>query len=205
VSRAPLHEPETASQTAGPYLHIGLMPAAAGRIQGQGLTLPALGAELAAVGVAGERIVIGGRVVDGAGAPVRDMVIEIWQADARGIHASPTDPRHAQVSAGFRGFGRVCTDPDDGTFRIETIKPGPASGTDAPHLNLWLLARGLNSGLSTRLYFDDEDAANATDAVLGLIDPPQRAETLLARRTGPGAYTFDIRLQGEGETVFLDV
>ena len=197
------YPPETASQTAGPFLHIGLMPHAAGH----GLELASLGADIAGAEAPGTRIVIDGHVLDGFGAPVRDMIIEIWQCDAHGVYPSPGDPRHAQVAPGFRGFGRVCTGAD-GAFRIVTVKPGPVPSArghaQAPHLNLWLIARGVNVGLATRMYFADEPEANATDAVLALIDPAHRAETLLARPVEPDRYTFDIRLQGEEETVFLD-
>ena len=155
----------------------------------------------------GTRVTVTGRVLDGFGASVRDMIIEIWQSDARGIYPSPGDPRHVELAPGFRGFGRVCTD-GDGAFRIESIKPGPVPAPDgrsqAPHLNLWLLARGVNIGLATRAYFADEPEANAADPVLALVDPPHRIETLLAQPAGPDRYTFDIRLQGDDETVFLD-
>lgn len=204
VSNPLPYAPQTASQTAGPFVHIGLMPWAAGREIG----LPTLGGDIAGPDAPGTRIVVTGRVTDGFGAPVRDMIIEIWQADAGGIYPSPGDPRSADVARGFRGFGRVCTDPDGGGFEIRTIKPGPVPGrhrrAQAPHLNLWLLARGVNAGLATRMYFADEAEANAADPVLGLIDPARRVDTLLAGSVEPGRYAFDIRLQGEDETVFLD-
>ena len=196
--------PETASQTAGPFVHIGLAPPAAGA----DLALAPLGTGIAGPDARGERIVVTGRVLDGLGAPVREAVIEIWQADANGVYPSPEDPRSAEADPACRGFGRVATDPKDGGFRIETVKPGPVPGRharpQAPHLSLWLVARGLNVGLATRMYFADEAEANAADPVLGLIDPPERAGTLLARLDGHGRYAFDIRLQGERETVFLD-
>lgn len=197
--------PETPSQTAGPFIHIGLMS----RIAGFDALPSEPGSAVAGPDVAGERIVIEGVVRDGMGAPCRDLVIELWQADASGIYAHPEDPRHAEVADGFTGFGRVHTDLETGVFRIETIKPGSVpgrhGGRQAPHLNLWLVARGINLGLNTRLYFEDEAEANAEDAVLNMIDPPHRRETLIARRDGEGAYRFDIRLQGGEETVFLDV
>jgi protocatechuate 3,4-dioxygenase, alpha subunit len=204
--------PETASQTGGPYVHIGLAPASLG--------LPdfkqAFGAVLADAGTPGERIAIEGQVLDGAGSAMRDVLIECWQADAAGRYASG-----AQGSGSFLGFGRSGTDFDSGLYRFETIKPGrvPAPDTrygrlQAPHIALLLLARGINVALHTRLYFDDEAEANAQDPLLAAIESPARRQTLIAlteRREGDkgGAiYRFDIRVQHPDpaqETVFLDV
>lgn len=194
---------ETASQTAGPYVHIGLAPGAAGfRIFRH-----ELGQEIAGPEVPGERIRVTGTVTDGTGAPVKDVLIEVWQADAAGIHAHPDDPRHAQAAPGFRGWGRIIPDFDTGEWTFDTIKPGSVTGRNArpmaPHLSLWLVARGINIGLSTRMYFGDED--NGADPVLNLIEQPARRATLIAPRTAPGHYRFDIRLQGADETVFLDI
>ena len=197
-----LHElKETASQTAGPYVHIGLAPGAAGF----DIYRNELGHDIAGPHAAGERIRIEGVVLDGTGAPVKDVLIEIWQADANGIHAHPGDPRSAEVAPGFRGWGRVI-------IGFDTVKPGPVAGRDgrlmAPHISLWIVARGINIGLSTRLYFFDEAAANAADPVLGLIEQVHRRQTLIASlslRDGKPLYRFDIRLQGDGETVFLDI
>lgn len=194
---------ETPSQTAGPYVHIGLAPGAAGF----DIYREELGHDIAGPDAPGERIRIEGLVFDGTGAPVKDVLIEAWQADAAGIHAHPEDPRHAEVAAGFRGWGRVICDFDTGLWGFDTVKPGPVTGRDgrpmAPHISLWLVARGINVGLGTRMYFEDED--NAADPVLNLIEQVHRRETLIARRTGPGLYRFDIRLQGDDETVFLDI
>jgi protocatechuate 3,4-dioxygenase alpha subunit len=194
---------ETASQTAGPYVHIGLAPGAAGF----DIYRNELGREIAAEGVPGERIRVEGLVYDGAGAPVKDVLLEAWQADANGIYPHPDDPRHGEVAAGFRGWGRIITDFDSGLWSFETIKPGPVPGRNkrmmAPHISLWLVSRGINIGLNTRMYFEDED--NAADPVLNLVEQENRRQTLIARRTAPGTYRFDIRLQGEDETVFLDI
>lgn len=115
---------------------------------------------------------------------------------------------YSSVEEGFHGWGRVTPDFETGIFSFETVKPGKVTGPDArpmaPHLNLWLGARGINVGLSTRMYFDDEDAANAADPVLTLIEQPLRRETLIAQADG-NAYHFNIRLQGAGETVFFDL
>lgn len=194
---------ESASQTAGPYVHIGLAPGAAGfRIFRR-----ELGQAIMAPDTPGDRIRIEGLVTDGAGAPVKDVLIEVWQADGAGIHPHPEDPNHAQCAAGFRGWGRVIPDFDTGLWALETIRPGPVMGRNgrmmAPHLNLWLVARGINTGLNTRMYFDDAD--NSADPVLNLIEQVDRHTTLIARKTAPGQYRFDISLQGAAETVFMDI
>ena len=199
---------ETASQTAGPYVHIGLAPGAAGfRIFDQ-----ELGTDIAGPNAKGERIRVEGIVTDGTGAPLKDVLIEIWQANAAGIYASPGDSRHGEVEDGFRGWGRIISDFDTGLWSVETVKPGGVPGRNgramAPHLNLWIVARGINIGLNTRMYFEDEAEANAADPVLNLVEHVERRKTLVARREvrdGVPVYGFDIRLQGEGETVFIDV
>ncbi len=194
---------ETASQTAGPYVHIGLAPGAAGFHTFE----TELGQQIAPEGVAGQRITIEGCVFDGLGVPVKDVLIEVWQADANGIYPHPEDPRFADCAAGFRGWGRVISDFDTGLFRFETIKPGSVAGragrVQAPHLTLWLVSRGINIGLNTRMYFPEDD--HTKDPVLGSIEQRHRVATLVATATGPHSYRFDIRLQGESETVFIDI
>lgn len=194
---------ETASQTAGPYVHIGLAPGVAGfHIFDQ-----ELGHDIAGPNAAGDRITIKGRVVDGTGAPVKDVLLETWQANAAGIYAHAEDPRHAQVEDGFRGWGRVITNFETGEFTFDTIKPGSVPGrsgaTQAPHISIWIVARGINVGLNTRMYFDDED--NSADPVINLIEQQHRRGTLLAKRQSDGTYLFEIYLQGDKETVFFDV
>ena len=194
---------ETASQTAGPYVHIGLAPGAAGfHIFNQ-----ELGHDIAGPNAAGDRITIKGRVIDGTGAPVKDVLLETWQANAAGVYAHAEDPRHAQVEDGFRGWGRVITNFETGDFTFDTIKPGSVRGrngsTQAPHISIWIVARGINVGLNTRMYFDDED--NSADPVIKLIEQQHRRETLLAKRQSDGTYLFEIYLQGDKETVFFDV
>lgn len=199
---------ETPSQTAGPYVHIGLAPGAAGFeiFENQ------LGSVIAGPDVPGERIRIEGVVLDGSGAPVKDVLIEVWQADANGVHAHPEDPNAVKVARGFRGWGRIISDFETGQWGFDTIKPGPVTGRNgrmmAPHISFWLAARGINIGLNTRLYFADEQAANRADPVLGLIEQEHRRVTLIAEPRmvdGRRTYRFDIRLQGEGETVFFDL
>ena len=200
---------ETASQTAGPYVHIGLAPAQAGFE----IFENNFGNVLTDAQTQGERIRIEGRVYDGIGTVLKDVLIESWQANAAGRYAHPADRQEGKpLDAHFRGWGRACTDFDTGLYTIETVKPGVVSGRHgrfmAPHINLWIVARGINLGLNTRLYFSDEAEANAKDAVLNLIEWEQRRSTLVAQRAEQGGrivYRFDIRLQGEGETVFFDV
>ncbi len=198
---------ETPSQTAGPYVHIGLAPAAAGFE----IFERELGQVIAGPQSKGERIRVEGRVLDGAGAPVTDVLIEVWQANALGRYNHPEDTSGLEVEPDFTGFGRVIPDFETGVFSFETVKPGSVpgpGGCQAPHLSLWLVARGINLGLNTRMYFGDEDKANAADPVLGRIESSSRRQTLIAARddTGnPPVYRFDIHLQGASETVFLDI
>jgi len=194
---------QTASQTAGPYVHIGLAPGAAGfDIYGQ-----ELGQDICGPQAKGERIQVAGRVLDGTGSPVKDVLLEVWQANAAGHYAHPEGG--GPVEQGFRGWGRVISDFETGNWAFDTVKPGPVR-TDgaAPHLNLWIVARGINQGLRTRMYFSDEAVANASDPVLGLIEAERRKATLIAERCddeSPARYRFDIRLQGADETVFFDI
>jgi protocatechuate 3,4-dioxygenase alpha subunit len=197
---------ETPSQTAGPYVHIGLAPAAAGFK----IFEREIGEVIAGPQTKGERIRVEGRVLDGTGAPVRDVLIEVWQANSQGAYNHPEDTRELKVEPDFKGWGRVIPDFETGIFSFETVKPGPVPGpggrSQAPHLTLWLVARGINIGLATRMYFSDEEAANADDPLLGGIESPARRRTLIATRDGAGAtYRFDIHIQGPDETVFLDV
>ena len=193
------HFNETASQTGGPYVHIGLAPEQAGF----DIFENNFGNRLAGQGTEGERITIEGRVFDGLGLPMKDVLLEIWQADAQGHYAHPADPKPSS----FRGWGRTGADFDTGRYTFETIKPG-AVGGQAPHVAFWVVARGINVGLHTRMYFADEAAANAKDPVITGIEWEPRRQTLVAQRSlrdGKPVYTFDIRVQGEGETVFFDV
>jgi protocatechuate 3,4-dioxygenase alpha subunit len=199
---------ETASQTAGPYVHIGLAPGAAGFE----IFRNELGRDIAGPDAPGERIRVEGIVYDGTGAAVKDVLIEAWQADAGGVYPHPEDPRAAEAAKGFRGWGRVITDFDTGLWGFDTVKPGAVMGRSgrrqAPHISLWLVSRGINIGLHTRLYFDDEVAANAEDPVINLVEQVHRRKTLIATRTlrdGLPVYRFDIRLQGDDETVFFDI
>jgi protocatechuate 3,4-dioxygenase, alpha subunit len=191
----PIHQTppfkETPSQTAGPYVHIGMTPSLEG-IAGPNVTDLGSGP----VPGTGPRITIAGRIFDGSAAPVADAVVELWQADADGNHTA--------------AWGRTACD-GAGAFRFDTVKPGRVAGPDgkpmAPHVSLWIVARGINIGLQTRVYFGDEAEANGADYVLNRIMDPRRRQTLIAARSmaeGGVTYALDIRLQGDGETVFFD-
>jgi protocatechuate 3,4-dioxygenase, alpha subunit len=169
----------TSSQTIGPYWH---------------LLEEKEWADLTRFGVAGEKIRLVGRITDGDGAPVSDACVELWQADP-------------PAADNFVGFGR-CGSDADGNFHFVTVKPGPVPGRgnqlQAPHFAITLLARGLLKGLVTRAYFAG-DARNETDPLLSSIEDPRRRETLIAKRVDAATWRLDIRLQGDGETVFLAV
>ena len=197
---------ETPSQTAGPFVHIGLAPGAVGF----DIYQHELGQDIAGPNAKGERIRVEGLVIDGTGSPVKDVLIEAWQANADGVYAHPEHP--GEVEKGFRGWGRVITDFAKGNCGFEAVKPGCTPGRSgsimAPHINLWIVARGINTGLNTRLYFSDEEQANAADPVINLIEWENRRQSLIATRSdteGSVVYRFDIRLQGENETVFFDI
>lgn len=199
---------ETASQTAGPYVHIGLSPSDAGfDIFEKNFSNTVAGPD-----TKGEHIIVEGIVYDGTGTPVRDVLIESWQANSEGKYNHPEDNQALSVEPGFRGWGRMTSDFDTGLFQLETVKPGSVPGrsgsTQAPHISLWIVARGINIGLSTRVYFSDEEAANAADPVLNLVEQEVRRDTLIAERSmrdGMPVYRFDIHLQGDNETVFFDI
>jgi protocatechuate 3,4-dioxygenase alpha subunit len=174
----------TAWQTVGPYFRIGFEHLDTVRI--------------AAPDTPGEHVAIEGRVLDGNGKPVPDGIIEIWQADADGEYSSTWQ--------GFRGFGRIATDPN-GRFGFTTIKPGPVPGprgrTQSPHLAVRVMMRGLLKDLVTRMYFPGEDLS--VDPVLLLVPESRRATLIAAPSEQDGAtFTWNIELQGERETVFFD-
>jgi len=184
----------SAHQTAGPYWHLVDFPEWADTTRHFADNLPA-----------GERIVLTGTVKDGTGALVTDAMIEIWHADPQGKYPDPNgDP------TAFQGYGRSATD-KQGRFRFVTLKPGPvpvgphsgANAMQAPHVALAVFARGLLQHVSTRLYFEGE-ALNATDPVLNAV-PEARRGTMIARPAGDGTWNLDLRLQGEGETVWMAV
>ena len=190
---------ETPSQTAGPYVHIGCIPTFTGI---EGVYPEDLGLSPIEDGAKGEVITIVGSVYDGTGWAMRDAMIESWQPDADGLFAGQ-DGADPKVS----GFCRFAADKDSGEFTLRTIKPGSVKGRNgqvfAPHISIWIVARGINIGLTTRIYFEDED--NSGDPLLARIEQRPRVDTMIAKKTGDGIYRFDIRLQGEGETVFLDL
>ncbi len=190
---------ETASQTAGPYVHIGCIPSFAGL---EGIYPEDLGSSPIGEGAKGTPITITGSVLDSTGWALRDAMLETWQADAAGIY-----PGQPGADPAVSGFCRFAADGQSGLYTLRTIKPGrvplPDGRVQAPHISVWIVARGINTGLSTRIYFEDEE--NEGDPVLSRIEQRPRVYTLVAGREAEGAYRFDIRLRGEGETVFLDM
>jgi protocatechuate 3,4-dioxygenase alpha subunit len=199
----PLHYfKESASQTAGPYVHIGCTPNFAGI---KGVFSEDLGSgALYNDRTKGER----GTVYDGGGNALKDALIEVWQADAAGLYNSPSETR-GTADPNFSGWGRSPGDMDTGEFTFETIKPGVVPFNDgrpmAPHITFWIVARGINIGLHTRMYFPEEEAANAADPVLARVEHKTRLATLIAKKEEGSVYRFDIHLQGEKETVFFDI
>ena len=184
----------TPSQTVGPFFHYALLDEDRSKL------------------VAPDHpsaVRIGGTVRDGAGEVVPDAMLEIWQANAAGRYAHPEDDREdLPLEDGFSGFGRCPTDAE-GHYEFVTIKPGvvpsPEGQPQAPHILVSVFARGLLKQLVTRIYFPDEEAANAADPVLTLIEDPDLRSTLVASAVGDGSLRFDIHLQGEDQTVFFDV
>jgi protocatechuate 3,4-dioxygenase alpha subunit len=195
---------ETASQTAGPYVHIGLTP---NFCDIPGVYSEDLGISMLNKDTLGERITIKGRIIDGGNKPLTDVLIEIWQADAAGLYNSPSEPR-GDADPNFTGWGRCAADAETGEFSFATIKPGRVPFRDgrmqAPHVTFWIVARGINLGLNTRMYFSDEAEANAADPILARIEHRSRVSSLIATKDG-ATYTFDVHLQGPNETVFFDI
>lgn len=195
------HLKESPSQTAGPYVHIGCVPNFA---EIEGVFPDDLGRTMKTGPVQGQEITVRGQVFDGTGTPLRDAMIEIWQADGAGGHAGA-----AGADPNFTGFGRSAGDMETGEFVFETVKPGqvgyPDGRMQAPHITFWIVARGINIGLHTRMYFEDEQKANEADPILSRIEHQVRVPTLLASSEGKNAYRFDIHLQGPSETIFFDI
>ena len=185
----------TPSQTVGPYFSIGLpWP------EGPHPVPPST------PGV----ITIAGTVYDGAGEPIPDHLLEFWQPDGDGRFADRFCHGGPSELPGFRGFARCGTELGDGTYELLTVKPGstpgPSGSLQAPHIAVTVMARGMLDRCVTRIYFADEERANALDPVLARV-PPERRATLLARLSAASAYRFDIRIQGPPthETVFFAI
>ncbi|WP_151777775.1 protocatechuate 3,4-dioxygenase subunit alpha [Acinetobacter brisouii] len=199
---------ETPSQTGGPYVHIGLLPNQA-NIE---VFEHSFNNNLVQEQTQGERIRLEGQVFDGLGLPLRDVLVEIWQADANGVYPSQADIQGKTADPHFQGWGRAGADFQTGVWYFDSIKPGAVPGRkgaqQAPHIALIIFARGINMGLNTRVYFDDEAEANANDPILNGIEWAPRRNTLVAKREerdGQIVYRFDIVIQGDNETVFFDI
>jgi protocatechuate 3,4-dioxygenase alpha subunit len=190
---------QTPSQTVGPYFAYGLTAAQYGYPFNQPFD-----AVVATDAAHGERILLEGRVLDGDGVPVFDALVEISQVDGDGRYPQDADDAEGM---GFRGVGRCGTGTDPQLrYAFHTVKPAGQAEAEAPHINMIVTMRGLLLHVFTRVYFDDETAANSHDAVLNSV-PASRRHTLLARRVQRGAdivYEFDVHMQGSEETVFFD-
>lgn len=182
----------TTSQTVGPYFSIGFT-----RLKKTDLAGPR---------VSGERVTIAGRVLDADGKGVPDAVLEIWQANSQGKYAHPEDTQNKTLEPGFQGYGRIPTD-ENGKYSFTTIKPGPVPGPEgklqAPHFAVSVFCRGLLRRLVTRIYFPNE-AANASDYILTLVEPARRATLIAKTTTGQSALEWNVILNGAEETVFFD-
>ncbi len=190
---------ETPSQTAGPYVHIGCIPSFAGI---DGIYPQDLAESPIADGAKGEIITISGSIYDGTGWAMRDAMFESWQADAAGRYPG-MDGADPKVS----GFCRFAADKDSGEYTLRTVKPGAVQTRQgqwmAPHISIWIVARGINVGLSTRIYFAEDD--HSADPLLSRIEHRPRVDTLIAVKDDQGIYRQDFHLQGDLETVFLDL
>ncbi len=198
---------QTPSQTVGPFFAYSLTARQYGYPYDSLMNHDLVGSSTPDEYPGAERIAIRGRVFDGQGTPIPDALIELWQADPLGKYrTAPINPG-ADHGAGFTGFGRLGTGTQPGAvFQFDTLRPGSTETGSAPHINVLLFMRGSLRNLYTRLYFSDEAAANAQDALLNAVDPDRRP-TLIAQRNegsnGFAVYTFDIWMQGEQETVFF--
>lgn len=185
--------PTTPSQTVGPYFSM--------RLSGEGENI---------LTTSDDRIVIEGKVLDGAGEHIEDALLEIWQAGPSGRYQHPDDTRDLDLEPDFTGFGRATSDFETGDYRFETLKPGPvpdAEGEDqAPHISLIVHARGMLIPFFTRIYFSDEEEANSRDLVLRGVPATRRSTIIAGLQEGsdPPTYRFDIHMQGDDETVFFD-
>ncbi len=175
----------TPGQTVGPFF---------------GFALPLAGGEsVAAAGQPGA-VRLHGDVLDGRGAPVPDALLEIWQPDATGRLPREPGSLHRDGHT-FTGWGRAATDAT-GHYRFTTVEPGATAAGGAPFVAMVVFARGLLDRLFTRVYLPERLQEVGEDELLRSV-PPERRSTLVARREADGALRFDIRLQGEQETVFL--
>ena len=177
---------QTPSQTVGPFF---------------GYALPYPGGPEVRAPWQPDAVRVHGTVLDGAGEPIPDAIVEIWGADAAGLASIERGSLDRDQHA-FTGFGRAAVD-RDGHYSFTTIKPGATRHGSAPYLLVAVFARGVLHHLFTRAYFGDEPEANEVDPLLTRVDASRR-DTLVAAADAPGSYRFDVRLQGDGETVFLD-
>jgi protocatechuate 3,4-dioxygenase alpha subunit len=200
----------TPSQTVGPFFAYGLTPKGRNKWDPNGTYSwkETAGDNLITPDATGQKIRIEGCISDGDGVPISDAMLEIWQADSQGryLHARGEAPR---PNATFTGFGRSATD-KQGIFGFDTIKPGAVPGPNgkpqAPHIVFCIFSRGMLRQIYTRMYFSDEPA-NAADSILNIVPADRRGTLVAHKQPGDGApvYRFDIRVQGDKETVFFDI
>jgi protocatechuate 3,4-dioxygenase alpha subunit len=187
---------QTPSQTVGPYFSM--------RLSREGENV------LVRADTPGEHIRIEGTVLDGDRQHIEDALIEIWQANPGGRYRHPDDRRDIPIDDGFTGFGRVSSNFDTGEYWFETVKPGPVPDPEgelqAPHINVIIQGRGMLNPVFTRIYFSDEEVANRHDLILGMVAEKRRSSLIapLVEGSKPKVYRFNIRFQGEDETVFFD-
>jgi protocatechuate 3,4-dioxygenase, alpha subunit len=215
---------QTPSQTVGPFFHYALPWKGGADLVGRSDLgarpdlFPAehdlLNASAANGTAKGTQIQIVGTVLDGKGEPIPDALLEIWQANAAGRYRSAGDDRdHLALDEAFVGFGRSSTS-EQGEYRFRTVLPGrvpgPGNSLQAPHIAVSVMGRGLLKRLITRIYFESSEGLD-DDPILNLV-PAARRATLIAKRIakqgayeGSQTYRFDIRLQGDGETVFFEI
>jgi len=196
---------EIPSQTAGPFLHIGCIPSQIGLNTLGGIDL---GSVLLSKKTKGKRITLTGKVFDGKNIPIRDGMVEIWQADANGLYQT-SETKLDGSDLNFSGWGRSHCDFESGSWTFKTIKPGPVMMNNgkwmAPHISFWFVARGINLGLNTRMYFSDEHSLNEKDPLLQELKGTKRIRTLMARKIAENSYEFNIYLQGKNETIFFEI
>ena len=196
---------QTPSQTAGPYLHIGCIPHQIGINSSFSKDLNNL---VLSNETKGARIEIFGKIYDGNHDVIKDALVEIWQVDSNGYYKSRVN-NNSKSDPNFNNWGRTSCDLETGLWHFHTIKPGMIKLANrkilAPHIWLWVAARGINIGLFTCMYFCDEKNNNILDCNLKKINNSTNIKSLIADKVEDDKYEFNIYLQGDKETLFFDI